>query len=99
MIGEFHSAPPAKAGLHNPDFRPLYSPIPLLAIRNMVATDYPFLKSDQDMFRAYLERFHSSIPNHLKSQVAETASQFGLEKLLCEGLRKQQLVSGASQAR
>lgn len=44
MIGEFHKRNQSP-GLHNPDFRPLRSPVPLLAIRFMVEADLPFLQS------------------------------------------------------
>lgn len=42
MLGEFH-ANNQSPGLRNPDFKPLRSPIPMLAIRHMVDTDLPFL--------------------------------------------------------
>jgi hypothetical protein len=42
MLGEFH-ATNESPGLRNPDFRPLRSPIPMLAIRHMVESDLPFL--------------------------------------------------------
>jgi hypothetical protein len=42
MLGEFHAANQTP-GLRNPDFRPLRSPIPMLAIRHMVESDLPFL--------------------------------------------------------
>ncbi len=42
MIGEFHERNEGE-GLRNPNFRPLRSPIPLLAIRFMVESDIPFL--------------------------------------------------------
>ncbi|MGV9878649.1 DUF6875 domain-containing protein [Streptomyces sp. NPDC003006] len=57
MIGEFHDGPPAKGGLWNPEFRPLKSPVPLLAIRHMVPTDLPFLKDDPEQLAEYLRRF------------------------------------------
>ena len=57
MIGEFHPGPPAAAGLHNPGFRPLHSPLPLLAIRAMVRTDLPFLAGDDRHLAAYRSRF------------------------------------------
>ncbi|MGI5282886.1 DUF6875 domain-containing protein [Nonomuraea polychroma] len=59
MIGEFYPGPPPKPGLWNPDFRPLSSPVPLLAIRHMVVTDFPFLKDDPRQAAAYAERFGS----------------------------------------
>ena len=42
MIGEFHERNEGE-GLRNPEFRPLRSPIPSLAIRFMVESDLPFL--------------------------------------------------------
>jgi hypothetical protein len=49
MVGEFHDGPPDKPGLWNPDWRPLRSPVPLLAIRHMVASDLPFLVHAPDL--------------------------------------------------
>ncbi|WXA91173.1 hypothetical protein LZC95_32545 [Pendulispora brunnea] len=57
MIGEFHSGPPAAPGLHNADFRPLRSPLPMLAIRAMVPSDLPFLRGDTRHCAAYRARF------------------------------------------
>jgi len=56
MLGEFHSASPTP-GLHNPDFRPLRSPIPLFAVRSMVISDLPFLIASKAKVAAYLRRF------------------------------------------
>jgi hypothetical protein len=47
MIGKFHPAS-GQGGLHNPGFRPLRSPVPLLAIRHMVGSDLPFLNRPDD---------------------------------------------------
>ncbi|MGH4033639.1 DUF6875 domain-containing protein [Actinomycetota bacterium Odt1-20B] len=79
MIGEFHDAPPQKAGLWNDDFRPLHSPVPLLAIRYMVPTDLPFLAHDRDYMEAYLARFpYDDIPTRLRKKVDEAAAAHGL---------------------
>lgn len=62
MLGEFHKHNESP-GLHNPNFRPLRSPIPLLAIRFMVESDIPFLINANDpalsikYISAYLQRF------------------------------------------
>jgi len=42
LVGEFHAANEGP-GLHNPNFRPLRSPVPMLAIRHLVESDLPFL--------------------------------------------------------
>jgi len=54
MVGEFHPGPPSAPGLWNKDFRPLRSPVPLLAIRHMVPSDRPFLTGNADHLAAYL---------------------------------------------
>jgi hypothetical protein len=78
MIGEFYPGPPPKAGLWNPGFRPLGSPVPLLAIRHMVATDFPFLRDDPAQFAAYLERFGHRPPAALREEVQAVARHYGL---------------------
>jgi hypothetical protein len=78
MIGEFHSGPPAKAGLWNPEFRPLRSPLPLLAIRHMVASDFPFLADDAGSVATYLRLFGAVTPPVLRDRVAAAANEFGL---------------------
>ncbi|WP_431894343.1 DUF6875 domain-containing protein [Nonomuraea sp. bgisy101] len=70
MIGEFHPGPPPKSGLWNPDFLPLNSPVPLLAIRQMVASDFPFLQEVPSHVRAYLERFGDRPPAPLREAIA-----------------------------
>ncbi|HEX6359995.1 DUF6875 domain-containing protein [Actinophytocola sp.] len=77
MIGEFHDGPPDKAGLWNSKFRPLRSPVPLLAIRHMVATDFPFLSLDDDHVAAYLHRFGDRVPTHLQPQVSAATARMG----------------------
>jgi hypothetical protein len=53
MVGEFHDGPPDKPGLRNPRWRPLHSPVPLLAIRHMVPTDLPFLADSPELAGIY----------------------------------------------
>ncbi|MBW3569782.1 MAG: hypothetical protein KY467_01635 [Gemmatimonadetes bacterium] len=78
MIGEFHPGPPKKAGLWNEDFRPLKSPIPLLSIRHMVATDFAFLRDRREFMEAYLSAFAERVPSALSEHVHDTAFRFGL---------------------
>ena len=67
MIGEFHLSNESP-GLRNPDFRPLRCPVPMLAIRHMVGSDFPFLarksyppKERSWFLRAYLSYLGSSL--------------------------------------
>lgn len=56
MIGQFYENC-QEGGLRNSNFRPLQSPIPLLAIRYMVETDWPFLEGDRVLELAYQDNF------------------------------------------
>ncbi|MEO0867043.1 MAG: DUF6875 domain-containing protein, partial [Cyanobacteria bacterium J06642_11] len=47
MLGEFYPGNQSP-GLHNPDFRPLQSPVPMLVIRSMTEPDLPFLSRTSD---------------------------------------------------
>lgn len=73
MIGEFHRRTESP-GLHNPNFRPLRSPTPLLAIRFMNELDLPFLQSPDNphlrirYLEAYLKQFHNQIQDQTKLQ-------------------------------
>lgn len=67
MLGEFHARNEGE-GLRNPDFRPLRSPIPILAIRHMVDSDLPFLlRADYppnkraNFLRSYLTRLQGTL--------------------------------------
>jgi hypothetical protein len=66
MIGEFH-AECQKPGLHNRAFLPLRSPVPLLAVRNMMLTDLAFLKSSDVKLQCYLQRFGDGALNAISS--------------------------------
>ena len=70
MLGQFHPLPPAEPGLWNADFRPLRSPVPLLAIRHMVPTDLPFLTSDRRFVESYREVFGDSLPPRQRVELA-----------------------------
>jgi hypothetical protein len=56
MLGEFF-ADNSKPGLHNPEFRPLRSDVPLLVIRAMMLTDIAFLSDRARFVRAFIENF------------------------------------------
>jgi hypothetical protein len=48
MLGEFHENN-SMPGLHNPDFFPLRSPLPMLVIRAMVPSDLIFLNRPDEL--------------------------------------------------
>lgn len=58
MIGQFFPDC-AEPGLRNKAFRPLQTPVPLIAIRNMVPTDIAFLYGNEQYVSAYMEKFGS----------------------------------------
>jgi hypothetical protein len=66
-----------QSGLWNEEFRPLRAPVPLLAIRQMVSSDLPFLFDTASHLAAYLDRFAPDIPGHVRrllvARVAGTA--------------------------
>jgi hypothetical protein len=70
MLGEFH-AESLVPGLHNTDFHPLRSPVPLLGMRAMMLTDLPFLRGTDEKLACYLDRFGDAALNaislHLRS--------------------------------
>ena len=79
MIGQFHQVPPQDSGLWNPDFRPLKSPVPLLAIRHMVPSDFPFLTKDRRFVTSYLEIYGNTIPKKQKEHVREVTLRYGID--------------------
>jgi hypothetical protein len=68
MLGEFHRESKAP-GVHNPDFRPLRSPVPLFVLRRMVINDLVFLAQLADppdrriaFVQAYLAHLGPALP-------------------------------------
>ena len=57
MLGEFHQLSQGRA-LHNKEFRPFRSPVPMLTIRHMVQSDWLFLSGNPEWTRAWFDRFH-----------------------------------------
>jgi hypothetical protein len=73
MLGQFYQGCP-ETGLWNDHFYPLESPLPLLVIRNMVPSDFPFLhgrRGNGEMLIAYLNRFGTNIPPEVKRLMVE----------------------------
>ncbi len=72
MIGLMHAGSEAP-GLWNPAFRPLRAPLPVLAIRHMVAHDAPFAARHPLLLLPYLARFPISGTRRLLAHLrAET---------------------------
>jgi hypothetical protein len=77
MLGEFHPFN-GTPGLRNKDFRPLRSPVPLLAIRRMVETDVDFLTAPNDpapmqvkSIKAYLQFLGPSLSMASRTKAQE----------------------------
>ncbi|MCE5291867.1 MAG: hypothetical protein LLG14_21870 [Nocardiaceae bacterium] len=71
MLGQFYPGC-TQEGLWNREFRPLDAPVPMLIIRRMMSTDYPFLASDTKWLYAYFSRFAPELPVRLRSSLADT---------------------------
>jgi hypothetical protein len=81
MLGEFHKRNESP-GLHNPNFRPLRSPIPMLGIRFMMESDLPFLQlmSDEPYLRIrYLEAYLQRMGNVIKDETKLSKARQALE--------------------
>jgi hypothetical protein len=70
MIGQFYPGC-EEPGIRNPEFRPLQSPLALLAIRNMVSSDFPFLATKAEWIEEYLKKFAPAIPASIRSTITE----------------------------
>jgi hypothetical protein len=68
MIGQFYPGC-LEPGLHNPDYRPLVAPHPMLVIRPMQLTDLMFLFSRPECLRAYGRKFGVSSRDELMARV------------------------------
>lgn len=72
MVGQFYRGC-EEPGLWNRHFRPLQSPVPLIAIRHMVPTDIAFLYNNERYTRTYLEEFGRR--GHIALQQFEAAME------------------------
>ncbi|MEU1893557.1 DUF6875 domain-containing protein [Streptomyces pristinaespiralis] len=68
MIGQFHPVC-AEPGLWNEDFRPLRSPVPLLAVRRLLVFDLPFLVNTDLHLSHYLRQFAPGIPARMRDEL------------------------------
>ena len=70
MIGQFYEGC-TEPGIWNRDFHPLQSPVPLLAIRAMVPSDFPFLVARSQFLEPYFERFAHEIPERIRRRIVD----------------------------
>jgi hypothetical protein len=70
MVGRFHPASEDR-GLWNRDFRPMRSPIPLLAIRHLVRNDAAFALRNPVLLAAYVCRYALAAPKQLLVNLAK----------------------------
>lgn len=68
MIGQFHPVC-AEPGLWNEEFRPLRSPVPLLAVRRLLVFDLPFLVNTGLHLSHYLRQFAPGIPTRMRDEL------------------------------
>jgi hypothetical protein len=76
MIGQFYNGC-GKPGIWNKDFRPLQAPVPLIAIRHMVPSDYPFMAERSIYLEWYFRHFARSIPEHVRKKIAQRLADDG----------------------
>jgi hypothetical protein len=70
MIGRFYAGS-NDPGLWNPDFRPLRSPLPLLAIRQVVESDAPFAIRHPLLIPTYVWKYSLAAPRRLLANFAK----------------------------
>jgi len=68
MVGQFYASCPEK-GLWNDEFRPLQAPVPVLAIREMVPSDFPFLIGTVVYMDAYLKRYAPQLLSEVRKKI------------------------------
>ena len=90
MIGQFHPKCD-RPGIRSPQYRPLQSPVPFMAIRAMVPSDLPLLLDDPGYAATYFEQFASLIPAHVR--------QFAADRLVGSTMRRRRKETDDTDAR
>ncbi|WP_368045777.1 DUF6875 domain-containing protein [Bacillus sp. C28GYM-DRY-1] len=70
MIGDFYSTN-SKPGLYSSKFKPLVCEVPMMAIRNLIKEDFPFLTSEHDRCEdkiEFLKGYKHSMGNELNER-------------------------------
>ncbi|APA98900.1 DUF6875 domain-containing protein [Nocardia seriolae] len=70
MLGQFYPGCTVP-GLWDSDFHPLDSPLPMLVLRSMMSTDFPFLAAEADWLYAYFTQLAPDLPRNLRRSIAE----------------------------
>ncbi|MEV6769245.1 DUF6875 domain-containing protein [Nocardia sp. NPDC051030] len=70
MLGQFYPGCTVP-GLWNRAFHPLDAPLPMLVLRPMMSTDFPFLVSRSDWLYAYFTQVAPDLPQALRWAIAE----------------------------
>ncbi|WP_229740004.1 DUF6875 domain-containing protein [Nocardia rhizosphaerihabitans] len=68
MLGQFYPGC-TQPGLWNKQYHPLDAPIPMLVVRTMMATDFPFLLDRPEWMSAYVKKFAPGLPAHVRNVV------------------------------
>ncbi|MTE15517.1 DUF6875 domain-containing protein [Nocardia aurantiaca] len=70
MLGQFYPGCTVP-GLHNPAFPALDAPLPMLAVRYMAPTDFPFLNARHEWMDFYLKIFAPAIPRFIATAMSD----------------------------
>jgi hypothetical protein len=70
MLGQFYPGCTVP-GLHNPAFPALDAPLPMLAVRHMAPTDFPFLRARHEWMDFYLKLFAPAIPKFIATAMSD----------------------------
>lgn len=68
MVGQFYPGCEV-GGLWNPHFRALDAPYPMIALRHMTESDFPFLAESAEWLNAYFAKFAPRIPTRVRSSI------------------------------
>ncbi|MFP7486340.1 hypothetical protein SFC65_19440 [Priestia filamentosa] len=77
MIGDFYSTN-SKSGLYSSEFTPLVCEVPMMAIRNLIKEDFPFLVSENDTTEdrlEFLSGYKHSLANDLNESELERVNK------------------------